>query len=301
MAVLLSVNMSEKYSFKKISGMLLMVLATLMMTSMLICIRLVPGNLHPYQLAFFRNCLGLILLFTWQSRNGFAFLKTTKLPLHLARGTFNTMAMLAFFPAIFLTPIATLTALGFTAQLFASLLSILILKEQFRFRRLGVIVFGFIGALIILRPGIHPISLGPLLALFAAMMWAVNLFLMKLLSRTDSSVTIAIYMVVCTTPVTLLASVSVWQWPDLFQWPWLLLIACLGTIAQICLGQSFKLSEASAVMPLDFLQLIWGALMGFLVFGEIPDLWIWVGGAIIFSSTTFLIFRESESAEVHVS
>lgn len=298
MAVLISVNMLEKYFFKNFLGILLMVLATLMMTSMLICIRLVPGNLHPYQLAFFRNFLGLIFLVTWQARKGFTFLKTTKLRLHLTRGTFNAMAMLAFFPAIFLTPIATLTALGFTSQLFASLLSIFILKERFRFRRLGVIVFGLTGTLIILRPGIQSVNLGSLLALFAAMMWAVNLLLIKILSRTDKSMTIATYMVVFTTPVTLLASISVWQWPDLSQIPWLLLIACLGTTGQICLGQSFKFSEVSAVLPLDFLQLIWGALMGFFIFGESPDLWIWVGGTIIASSTTFLIFKESGSTEV---
>ena len=277
-----------------------MALATLLLTCMVVCVRMVPGQLHPFQLAFFRNFFGLALLAAWQSGRGLAFLKTGQFRLHLGRGIFNLLAMLAFYSAVLITPLASIAALNFTSPLFASLLAILVLKEPFRLRRLAVIATGMAGAGIILRPGIQAIGWGPPLILFSAMMWAVTLVFIKALSRTDSSLTIATYMVLFTTPFSLLASVPVWQWPGGEQLFWLFLVGLLGSAGQICLTQAFKMAEASAVLPFDFLQLVWAALMGFLVFGEVPDRWVWLGGGLIFLSATYLALKESGSSDVSV-
>lgn len=277
-----------------------MALATLLVTGMVICVRMVPGRLHPFQLAFFRNFFGLAALVAWQSGSGPGFLKTRRLRLHLGRGLFNLLAMLAFYSAVFITPMASIAALNFTSPLFASLLAILVLKEPFRLRRLVVIAIGMAGAAIILRPGIQGIGWGPPLILLSAMMWAVSLIFIKALSRTDSSLTIATYMVIVTTPFSLLAAVPVWQWPGGEQLFWMLLVGLLGSAGQICLAQAFKMAEASSVLPFDFLQLIWAALLGFLVFGEVPDRWVWVGGTLIFLSSTTLALKESGSSEVSV-
>lgn len=292
--------MREGPSTHRISGALLMALATLLVTGMVICVRMVPGRLHPFQLAFFRNCFGLAALVAWQAGSGPAFLKTRRLRLHLGRGLFNLLAMLAFYSAVFITPMASIAALNFTSPLFASLLAILVLKEPFRLRRLVVIAIGMAGAAIILRPGIQGIGWGPPLILFSAMMWAVSLIFIKALSRTDSSLTIATYMVIVTTPFSLLAAVPVWQWPGGEQLFWMLLVGLLGSAGQICLAQAFKMAEASSVLPFDFLQLIWAALLGFLVFGEVPDRWVWLGGTLIFISSTYLALKESGSSEVSV-
>ena len=292
--------MRKGFSTHRISGALLMALATLLVTGMVICVRMVPGRLHPFQLAFFRNFFGLAALFAWQSGSGPGFLKTRRLRLHLGRGVFNLLAMLAFYSAVFITPMASIAALNFTSPLFASLLAILVLKEPFRLRRLVVIAIGMAGAAIILRSGIQAIGWGPPLILVSAMMWAVSLIFIKALSRTDSSLTIATYMVIVTTPFSLLAAVPVWQWPGGEQLFWMLLVGLLGSAGQICLAQAFKMAEASSVLPFDFLQLIWAALLGFLVFGEVPDRWVWVGGTLIFLSSTYLALRESGSSEVSV-
>ncbi len=278
-----------------------MIAFTLLVSGMLVCIRMIPGSLHPFQLAFFRNLFGLLLLMGWQSRKGLEFLKTPYLKLHLIRGVFNVLAMLAYFYAVFITPIASIAALTFTSPLFASLLSILILKEPPRFQRLFTIAVGITGAFIILRPGSQSINLGPQLILLSAMSWAVVLLVIKKLSKNDSSLTIATYMVIFTTPFTLLAALPFWQWPDLSQLFWLLLMSTFGTVGQITLAQSFKLAEASAVLPLDFLQLVWGALMGFLIFGEVPDRWVWIGGSTIFLSATYLALKESRSPSTSVA
>ncbi len=287
-------------STHRISGALLMVLATLVLTCMVVCIRMVPGQLHPFQLAFFRNFFGLAALVAWQSHRGLEFLKTRKVRLHLGRGVFNLLAMLAFYSAVLITPIASIAALNFTSPLFASLLAILVLKEPFRLRRLGVIATGMAGAAVILRPGTQDFGWGPPLILLSAVMWAVSLVFIKALSRTDSSLTIATYMVLFTTPFSLLAALPVWNWPGGEQLFWLLLVGLLGTAGQICLAQAFKMAEASAVLPFDFLQLVWAALLGFLVFGEVPDRWVWLGGTLIFLSSTYLALKESGSSEVSV-
>ena len=292
--------MRDDPSTHRISGALMMALATLVVTCMVICVRMVPGELHPFQLAFFRNFFGLAALVAWQSGSGPGFLKTRRLRLHLGRGLFNLLAMLAFYSAVFITPMASIAALNFTSPLFASLLAILVLKEPFRLRRLAVIAVGMAGAAIILRPGFQAIGWGPPLILFSAMMWAVSLIFIKALSRTDSSLTIATYMVIFTTPFSLLAAVPVWQWPGGEQLFWMLLVGLLGSAGQICLAQAFKMAEASSVLPFDFLQLVWAALLGFLVFGEVPDRWVWLGGALIFLSSTYLALKESGSSEVSV-
>ena len=278
-----------------------MIAFTLLVSGMLVCIRMIPGNLHPFQLAFFRNLFGLLLLMGWQSKKGLKFLKTPYLKLHLIRGVFNVLAMLAYFYAVFITPIASIAALTFTSPLFASLLAIFFLKEPPRFERLFTIAVGVTGAFVILRPSSESIHLGPLLILLSAMSWAVVLLVIKKLSKNDSSLTIATYMVIFTTPFTFLAALPFWQWPDLSQLIWLLLMSTFGTVGQISLAQSFKLAEASAVLPLDFLQLVWGALMGFLLFGEVPDRWVWIGGFTIFLSATYLALKESRSPETSVA
>lgn len=295
-----SAHASETRSTHKISGALLMVLATFLLTGMVVCVRLVPGHLHPFQLAFFRNFFGLLLLAAWQSGSGLRFLKTNQLRMHLTRGAFNLLAMLGFYSAVLITPIASIAALNFTSPLFASLLATLVLKEPVRGRRMAVIATGMAGAGIILRPGMQSVGWGPVLILFSALMWSVTLVIIKTLSRTESSLTIATYMVIFTTPFSLLATLAVWQWPEPAQLFWMFLVSVLGTAGQISLTRSFKLAEVSAVLPFDFLQLVWASLLGYLIFGEVPDRWVWVGGTVIFVSATYLAIKESGSTAVSV-
>ena len=93
--------------------------------------------------------------------------------------------------------------------------------------------------------------------------------------------------------MSFLTALLFWQWPDMEQLAWMTLIAALGTVGQISLAQSFRVAEVTAVLPLDFLKLVWSALLGYFLFAEIPDVWAALGGVIIFASTTFLALRES--------
>ncbi|NIP74066.1 MAG: DMT family transporter, partial [Gammaproteobacteria bacterium] len=216
--------------------------------------------------AFFRNFLALLLLLGWHRSRFFGYFRTAHLKLHLLRGGLNVVAMLMFFTAVLITPLADVAALGFTAPLFASLLAIVVLRERLRWHRLLVIAFGFVGAVVILRPGFAAVGQGPVLLLMSAALWSVTMLVIKMIARTDSSVTITVYMGSVMAPLSLLAALWFWQWPTLEQLGWFVVISALGTLGQVSLAQSFRIAEVTAVLPLDFMKLVWGSLLGFFIF-----------------------------------
>ncbi|MEQ8815662.1 MAG: EamA family transporter [Thalassobaculum sp.] len=278
-----------------LAGALMMALAAAAFSIMHAGIRhlSLTGEMHPFEVAFFRVFFGFVALAPVFMRQGWAPLRTGKLKLFALRGALNAAAMLMFFYSLSITPLATVAALGFTAPLFATLLAMLLLGEVVRLRRWTAILVGFAGALIILRPGIVEVGFGPLLVIGSSVVWAVALMVIKVLTRTESSVTITAYASIFLAPVALAAAAPYWTWPGLEALAILAGLGILGTVAQTAMNQSFKLADASAVLPMDFSKLIWAAAIGFVMFGEVPDLWTWVGGALIFASATYIGIRES--------
>lgn len=271
-----------------------MALAALLFASMHGAIRHVSSGLHPFEIAFFRNAFALLIVLPWFVRQGLAPLRTKRLGLHLLRTVFNVIAMLCFFYALAITPLAEVTALNFTAPIFTTLLAGLILGEVVRARRWTAVAIGFLGTLVILRPGFADIGLGQILALTASLVWACALLVIKSLSRTESSVTIITYMSLLLLPLSLIPALFVWQGPTLDQLLWLVLIGLLGGGAQYLMTESLSLADTGVVMPIDFTKLIWVSVIAYLAFGEIPDLFTWIGGAIIFGSTFYIAYREQQ-------
>jgi len=275
--------------------MVLMVAATLCFTTMHAGVRQLTavGDLHPFEAAFLRNLFGLLAMLPWFIRVRLAALHTRKLGLHALRGVLQVVGMLSFFMALKLSPLAEVSALSFTAPLFASLGASLFLGEAMRLRRWSALALGFIGALVIVRPGFEALSLGTVLVILASVVWSSALLVIKVLGRTDSSVTITAYMALFLTPLSLLPALFVWRTPSLVE---LLVLAAIGAIANLghlAMAQSFKEAEATVVLPFDFTRLIWASVIGYLLFTEVPDLWTWAGGSIIFASTTYIAVRES--------
>ena len=118
----------------------------------------------------------------------------------------------------------------------------------------------------------------------------------EVLARTESSLTATLYYGVFVTPVAFLVALPAWQTPSGGHWLWLAAIGALGSLFQFCLSQALKVADATAVMPLDFTKLIWAALIGYLVFAEVPTLWTWVGGMMIFAAATYISYRERQVA-----
>jgi len=282
-------------------GIVLMCLSTIAFSIMHGLVRFVSEVLPPFQIAFFRNIFGLAFLIPLLMRSRFAILRTKQIGLHALRGVINMAAMLMFFTALAISPIAKVTALGFTAPIFMAILAVLVLGERFRIYRWSAIFLGFMGMLIILRPGLVAIDTGALLVIGSAALWAVAMIIIKIQSRTESSLTIVAYMGIFLGIFSIGPAVWVWQPFGLQTLGFMVLIGLFGSIAQMAISESLKETDPTALMPFDFLKLIWTAIIGVWFFAEVPDIYTWVGATVIFLSGLFIAFRERSAQRQRVA
>jgi drug/metabolite transporter (DMT)-like permease len=277
-------------------GALLVTFASFGFSCMHALVRHVSVELHSFEVAFFRNFFGLLVLMPFFLRHRLGILSTEQPRLHLLRGALQVGAMTMFFTALTLAPLARISALSFTAPLFAALLAMLVLGETMRARRVVALVLGFAGALIIIRPEGFALDTGSLLVLGSSVCWATALILIKHLSRRDSSVTLTAWMGIVMTPLSLLPALFVWRWPQPTTMAWLVLLGCAGALGQLAMAEGFRRADATMVLPFDFTRLVWASLLGYFLYSEVPELRTWIGGSIIFASTTYIAFREARLA-----
>ncbi len=256
-----------------------------------VIIQRVSQDLHPFVTAFFRCMFGILVVLPWFMKSGLEPLRTSKPGLLLLRAFVNTLAMMMFFWALAITPLMTTTALAFTSPIMATVMAIFFFGERLGPRRIGAVVVGSVGVLIILRPGLIPLELGPLLLLVSCFLWAVTVLIVKIISKTESSVTITAYMTLMMAPMTFVFALPFWQTPTLEQLLWLALGGSLGTIGHLTMTQALKVADTATVMPLDFLKLVWSAVFSYALFLTIPDFWTQVGGVVICAASAYLAYR----------
>jgi len=148
--------------------------------------------------------------------------------------------------------------------------------------------------MIILRPGVQPIDFGALLVLLSASIWALTMIVIKRLSNTDSPLTITAYVTMLLTVMSFVPALFVWTWPVGMQWPLLLVAAVFGTMGQLCVAKAFAYADTTIVLPFDFAKIIWGAMLGYVFFGEYVNAYTWIGGIVIFAGATYVAYRERQ-------
>ncbi|MCZ6604053.1 MAG: DMT family transporter [Alphaproteobacteria bacterium] len=279
-------------------GVLLMAGAALIFAAMHALIRFAAAELHPFEIAFFRWFFGAIFLIPFIVRGRAAIWKTPHLKLHLSRAVMTAGATCVWFSALTLMPLAQATALSFTIPMFTTVGAALFLHEHVGLRRWTATLFGFFGVLIILRPGVADISAVSLLPIVAAVLVAYNLNVIKFTGRTDSTETVVVYNTVLSTPLTAIPMLFVWQTPSPSALAILALLGLLATVAHFLLTKAFTYGDASALVSVDYLRLPFIALIGFLFFAEIPDIWTWIGGAVIAGATIYIARREAKLARL---
>ena len=256
-------------------------------------VKLLSEDLHPIIICFYRCLMGLIIITPFVARNNFQALKTNNMRLQIFRALINIISMICWFSAIGMMHFEKATALGFTTPLFTTILAVLVLGEVIRFHRTAALLLGFIGILIIIRPGYVPFEFGTILMLIASFSFSFVLIFVKKLSASDTSLTIIFYHLLYMTPVFFVLSLFYWQTVTLDQVIIFSMMGASGLLSHWCLAQAFKLSDTTFVMPLQFTKLIWASLIGLFVFAEQPDIWTWVGGIIIFISVVYITYREA--------
>jgi drug/metabolite transporter (DMT)-like permease len=274
-----------------------MVLSSAAFAGMTATIRQTTLELHPFEVAFFRCVFGFLFMTPWLLRAGIGALRTRRLPLYMLRAVVGLFAMMTWFTAISITPMATVTSLFFAATLFAAALAVLVLREKVGPRRWAALVVGFAGVLVILRPGLDEVTLGALLSLAAAAIAGVSMTIVKLLSRTERPEAIVTYMTLLLMPLSLIPALFVWTWPSLEVLLWLVAVSGFATGGHWGLTRAFGLSDSTAVMPFMYAQLPFVAAIGFVAYGEVPDLYTWIGGAIIAGASIYIARREARRAK----
>ena len=278
-------------------GVLLMMVSALGVVAMNVSIRQIADDIHPFVIAFFRHLIGICLLIPIFVRPGSNPFRTANFPLQGLRAILNVVAMLAYFLALTMEPLAKVVALTFTAPLIGTVGAILLLREKVTPSRYFALSIGFAGALIILRPWAVEISTGSLLLILSSAMWGMALVVIKVLSRTDSPATIALYASLLQLPVCLIAALFFWQWPTFEQLLVMGLIAIFGATTQLALAQAFREADATVVLPVDFTKLVFAGLAGWLFFEELPVIWIWIGGTVVFVGVFLNAWFEKKARE----
>ncbi len=278
---------------KSIIVVALAIASTLTAALMASSVKLLSNDLNPFIICFYRCLLGLIFVLPFVAKNKFKDLKSNNIKLQFNRSMINIISMICWFSAIGMMQLEKATALGFTTPLFTTVLAVFVLGEIIRVHRTAALLLGFIGILVIIRPGYISFEYGTLLMLIASLSFSFVLIFVKRLSAIDTNLTIIFYHLLFMTPVFFIISLFFWEPITFNQLLIFAIMGIAGLLSHWCMTQSLKMSDTTFVMPLQFTKLIWASLIGLFVFSEIPDLWTWIGGIIIFISVIYITYREA--------
>ncbi len=256
-------------------------------------VKYLGASFDSFQIAFFRALFGLcaILPFVW--RVGLVNLKTQRLPLHLFRGLVGSAGMLSGFYALTNLSYADAVSFSYARGLFLIPLAVLFLGEVVRRRRWTATLCGFVGVLVMLRPG-GAIELAMIVAIFGAFCTGLMTVLVKKLSETEQPEVIIFYASVISTTVALGPALLVWQSIGLADIALLVAVGGFAAAGQYCMIRAYRIGEATALAPFDYTRLLFASLIGIFLFGEALSVWTVVGAMIIVASTLYIAVREAQ-------
>ena len=262
--------------------------------------KFLTDTLHPIQivwcrqLGLFVGVLGLIAV------RGLHVLRTKRPALQITRGVSAAISATCFIFAVTYVPLADAVAVSFVAPFIATVMGAVILGEAVGIRRWTAVMIGFLATLIIIRPGMGVIHPAAFLVIIAAAVFAMRQILSRILANVDSLATTVAYTALAGTVLLTIPLPFVWIWPQsTLEWVLLASIAVMAGVAEFAVIRALELAEAVAVAPVQYTLLIWGTMYGYFVFGQLPDLWTWIGALIIVATGIYTIHRERKAALAH--
>ena len=255
-------------------------------------IRSAQYDSNVYTIGFLRFFFGLIIIFPYLIKKKFIPYKTKNFKFYFIRGLFNLPMMILGFGALVYVPFEQFKALHFLSPIIVVLLSFIIFREKIYMYRILALVIGFIGMLIIVRPGIVDFNIGTIMILISLTFWSLIIIVSKFVSKDDSPITMVTYQYTLMTFFALPLAIYFWQMPSLQSLIFVFIGAISGTILHLSLALSYKYAELSVTQPVWFSGLIFGSAFGFFVFNETPDVWTWIGGIVVFSSVLLITYNE---------
>ncbi|WP_323797323.1 DMT family transporter [Nisaea sp.] len=276
-----------------VQGMIWIALSGLVFSCFMAIVRYVGATLDPIQTGFLRYAFALFFMAPFFMKLRPSDLRGAKLLMHALRGFLHGSGVLLWFYAMSRMPLAEVTAMGFTAPVYTTLLAALFLGEVIRLRRIVAIALGLFGALVIIRPGFEVVDPGAVAMLLAAPIFACADIVAKKLTVTETGAAVVAYLSVFVTIFTFIPALYVWRAPTVEELVLVFITAGLATLGHLLMTQGFKVAEMSAIQPIKFVQLVWSALIGFAIFGEVPEIFTWIGAAIIVGSISYIAHREA--------
>ena len=278
---------------ENLRGILWLILGAFLFVLVDVFVKMLGRKFDPFQLALFRYAIGWIVLAPIFIRMGRSNLRTQHIGLHLLRMVLAFAAQLGVFVSVIYMLLADATAFMFTKPLFTTVVAVLLISEAVSARRWVATLVGFVGVLIMVRPGSDSMDPVALIAIGAAMTFAVANVLIRMLARTEPPNRILFYyhiggIVAFTGP-----AIWVWRTPVGNEWLLLIAIGVITTAGMVCYIRAFSVGEPSAVGPSENVRLIYAALFGYFLFAEIPSIWTGIGAAIIVASTYYIARDEA--------
>jgi drug/metabolite transporter (DMT)-like permease len=280
-----------------LQGACWMLLSCLGFSGMVSFVKIVAQELGTFEVAFFRCFFGLVTLFPLIAWYGIGSLRTRHLGMHAWRGILGMVSMMCAYFGIARLPLASYTALSFSKPLFAVVLAVIILHAVVRWRRWAATLVGFLGVLIMMRPGTESFDPNALFALGDALSIAILITMLKRIPAYERPLAMLFYFGVIASPLALIPALPGWQWPEPMTWVYLAIIGATGALSQYWWIMAFRTGEASAVAPFDYSRLIFTGAVGLMFFSEVPDVWTLAGAGLIVASTIYLARREAKLAK----
>ena len=239
-------------------------------------------ELAVFQLMEMRSLIGIVLFAPLvRAAGGLRAMRTARLRGHVARNAVHYGAQFGWFFALTLIPLGQVVAIEFTMPIWTALLAAAFLAERLNVWKVLAVALGLLGVGLIVRPSAHGLNLGQLVALAAALGFAVSLTMVKSLTRDDSAVVIGFWMLIVQSLFGLVPALVQWRWPSADVWGWVLVVAFCGTYSHYCMTHALLHADATVVVPMDFLRVPLTALAGWLVYAERVDLLTVVGTVLI--------------------
>ena len=276
-----------------LTGLVIAVVAMFLFSLTHTSVRLMSDTMTAFQIVFWRMLLSMAMLMPWYAWQGFGLLKTRRPGMHALRAAVNCGGMLLWFFAIAVVPLGKAVAIHFVLPIFVMVLAVIVLRERVGIRRMSAALVGFGGVLLVLRPNEFGIGWPEIMILGSALCYATTVIFLKYMVKSETPLALTFYtnffILLFTIPPT------IWFWvppsvDDIFP---ILAIGVTGTFAPLLYTTALRIADASIIAASDFLRLPITAGLAFALFGEVPDIWVWIGGGIIFLSTWYIAVRES--------
>lgn len=276
-----------------VAGILWMLVTGLFFVGVTASVKAGASELPAAMSAFLRYVIGLALLLPFLGSLRNLNLTPRQLKLFGIRGAAHSIGVCLWFYAMTRITIAEVTAMNYMTPIYVTLAAALFLGERLAMRRLIAIGIAFLGALIILRPGMRELTAGHLAMVFAAIVFATSYITAKRMAdELPASVVVLMLSITVTIGLFPLALMA-WQWPTGVEVLWMTLVAVLATLGHYSMTRAFAAAPVNVTQPMTFAQLIWSVLVGYLLFSEAIDVWVIIGGALIILAASFIAIREA--------